>query len=62
MSKKIDMKKLTQLAKESKVATLPAKGVVIIEKRPRDEILDISPNKKGKTKADSKGKETMPST
>ena len=51
MSKKDDMKKLSQMAKgkgKSKGATTATKGVVIGEKCPRDEIPDISPLKKGK--------------
>ena len=60
MSKKIILKKLGQLEEKSKVATPSSKGVVIQEKRLRDEVLDTSPAKKGKTTADSKGKETMP--
>ena len=34
--------------------------MVIREKQPQDEVPDFSPSKKGKTTADSKGKETMP--
>ncbi|PSS08050.1 Transporter MCH1 [Actinidia chinensis var. chinensis] len=37
-----------------------AKGVVIHEKRPRDEVPNISPSKKGKIADDSKGKDAMP--
>ena len=48
MSKKISLKKLAQLVEKSKVATPSTKGVVIWEKRSRDEVPDISPNKKGK--------------
>ncbi|GFZ15805.1 hypothetical protein Acr_25g0002140 [Actinidia rufa] len=43
----------------SKCSTPVAKGVVIGEKCPRDEVLDISPTKKGKFASDSKGKGTM---
>ncbi|GFZ06652.1 hypothetical protein Acr_18g0008220 [Actinidia rufa] len=61
MSRRIDMQKLAQMAKRSgsKRSTLAAKDVVIGEKHPRDEVPDISPTKKGKLAADSKGKGTM---
>ncbi|PSS08094.1 UBX domain-containing protein [Actinidia chinensis var. chinensis] len=61
MSKRISLKNLDQKVKESKGASssakpIPiAKGVVIREKHPRDEVLDILPSKTG-----SKGKESMP--
>ena len=51
MSNKIDLQKLTKMAKGSKVATPMTKGVVICEKHPREEVPDISSRKKG-----SKGK------
>ena len=60
ITKKIDMKKLTQIAKGT---TSTAKGMVIGEKCPRDEVPDIK--KKGpmlspeeKKKAPSKSKST----
>ena len=59
MSKKISLKKLAQLSKKSKVATLPTKGLVIWEKRPREEVPNTLPNKKDKI-VDLKGKETIP--
>ena len=51
MSKKIDMKKLTQRKGDPKATTLAAKGVVIGEKCPRDEMPDILLTKKGKQEA-----------
>ena len=61
MSKRISLSKLAKKVEEKKEkATISStKGVVINEKRPREEVLDFSPRKKGKTD-DSKGKETMP--
>ena len=63
MSKKIDMKKLAQMAKrrvEPKGTTSTgAKGIVIGEKRPQDEMPDISPSKNGKQVADTKKKWSM---
>ena len=63
MSKKIDMKKLAQMAKgrgEPKSATTEgAKGIVIGEKHPRDEMTDILSSKKGKQTADTKKKGSM---
>ncbi|GFS41412.1 hypothetical protein Acr_00g0074140 [Actinidia rufa] len=53
MLKKIDMKRLALMAKR---ATSAAKCVVIGEKRPRDETLDISPLKKGKQATNTKKK------
>ena len=47
------------MAKGSKEATPMAKGIVICEKRPQDEVLDISTIKKGKSTANSKRKETI---
>ena len=44
---------------KSKVATPPTKGIGIQEKRPWDEVLDTSPNKKDKIIGDSKGMETI---
>ncbi|GFS31973.1 hypothetical protein Acr_00g0020190 [Actinidia rufa] len=58
---RISLKKRDQKVKESKGASSSAKpipianGVVIQEKHPKDEVLDISPNQTG-----SKGKEAMP--
>ena len=60
MSKKISLKKLGQLDEKSKVTTKPTKGVVIREKRPREEVLDTSSNKRGNITDNSKGKEAMP--
>ncbi|GFY92755.1 hypothetical protein Acr_08g0011510 [Actinidia rufa] len=61
MSKRIDMQKLAQIAKRggSKHSTPVGEGMVISEKRPRDEISDILPTKKVKSIADSIGKGTM---
>ncbi|GFZ02403.1 hypothetical protein Acr_15g0010110 [Actinidia rufa] len=75
MLRRIDAGKLAQMAKGSKASTLKsskaaipkiskvatsvAKGMVIREKQPRNEVSDISPSKKSKTIDDSKGKETM---
>ena len=59
VSKKISLKKLSQLAKKLKVTTLSSKGMVIWEKRLQDEVLNTSHAKRGKTADDSKGKETM---
>ena len=42
----------------SKVATSSTKGVVIHEKQPWEEVLEFSPNKKGKID-ESKWKQTM---
>ena len=47
------------MAKGSNRSTLAAKGVVIGEKRLQDEVLDISPIKKGISTTDSKGKKAM---
>ncbi|GFS35835.1 hypothetical protein Acr_00g0042450 [Actinidia rufa] len=61
MSKRINLKKLAQKVDESKgVSSLAkstpiVKGVVIREKRLRDEVSDVSPSKVG-----SKGKEALP--
>ncbi|GFY84242.1 hypothetical protein Acr_03g0010160 [Actinidia rufa] len=62
MSKRINLKKLAQKVEESKGASsetklaLATKGVVIQEKSPKDEVLDILPNETG-----SKEKKVMPS-
>ena len=55
------MKKLAQMVKGggSKHSSLSTKGVTIGEKHPQDEVLDISPIKKGRPLANSKGKWTM---
>ena len=45
---------------DSKGATSAAKGIVIREKYPQDEMLEISPSKKGKQAADTKKKGSMP--
>ena len=45
---------------ESKSVTPIVKGIVIGEKRQRDEMLGISPSKKGKQAADAKKKGDMP--
>ena len=60
MSKKISLRKLGQLEEKSKVPSPSSKGIVIREKRLRDEVLDTSSPKRGKTTNDSKGKKTMP--
>ena len=56
MSKKISLKKLARLSEKSKVATSSTKGMVIREKRPRDEVSNTSPSKKGKMASDAKDK------
>ncbi|GFY84195.1 hypothetical protein Acr_03g0009690 [Actinidia rufa] len=62
MSKKISLKKLAQIAGGSKGASpavrssSAAKGITIGEKRPRVEVPDIMPTKKGKLASDGKGK------
>ena len=58
MSKRISLFKLAKKVKEKNVVTSSSKGMVIHEKRPRDEAPDSLPIKKGKTN-NSKGKETM---
>ena len=57
MSKKIDIKKLTQMANGT---SSTAKGVVIGEKCPRYEVPDISLMKKGKKLVDIKKRRAMP--
>ena len=63
MLKKVSLKKLAQMAKEgnSKGITPIMKGITIGEKRPRDEMPDISPTKKGKQSINGKKKRLMPS-
>ena len=48
MSKRISLMKLAKKVEKNKVATSSTKGMVIREKKPRDEAPDSSPNKKGK--------------
>ena len=58
------MKKLAQMAKgrgKSKGAISVTKGIVIGEKRPRDEMPDISPSKKGKPAVNAKKKRPISS-
>ncbi|GFZ18360.1 hypothetical protein Acr_27g0000990 [Actinidia rufa] len=64
MSKRISLKKLGKKVEKSKNkgstgSPIPAKGVVISEKRPRDDH-PISPSKKGKVMDSPKGKEVAP--
>ncbi|GFZ18506.1 hypothetical protein Acr_27g0002450 [Actinidia rufa] len=59
MSKKISLKKFAQIAEDSKSVTPAENGIVIDEKCPWNEMLYISPSKKGKHAADAKKKGPM---
>ena len=58
MLKKISLKKLAQLARGSKGASLlvMSTSTAIGEKRPQSEVPDIKPTKKGKLTSNAKGK------
>ena len=59
MSKKMDLKKLAQLAKAKCMTLTGKKGIHIGEKWAREEMPDISPVKKGKHVVDAKKKGSM---